>query len=66
MELTLNMKEYSHIHLINFTVTKVLLLTIEDIKISLITFNMHCSNSNVNLDKNKYPVQYLPNFRNFC
>ena len=49
-----------------YVVTKLILPTTEDIKFLPITFDMHCSYLNVNLNQNKYPAQHLPNIRNFC
>ena len=49
-----------------YVVTKFNLPTIEDITFLLIMFDSHCSYLNVNLHKSRYPVQHLPNFRNFC
>ena len=57
---------FSHLFAGFYVVTKFILPTIEDFKILLITFDTHCSYLNVNLDKNKYPIQHLPNIKNFC
>ena len=55
----------SHSFDIFFVVTKCILPTIEDIKISPITFNTECSYLNIKLDKNTYVVKHLPNIRFF-
>ena len=47
-------------------VAKFILPIIEDIEFLLISFDSHCSNLDVYLHKNEYPVQHLPNIRNFC
>ena len=60
------MRECSHFFDRFYVVTKFILLTIEYIKISPITYDLHCSYLNVNLGRNKYPVHHLPNIRNFC
>ena len=49
-----------------YVVTKFILPTIKDITFLPITFDMHCSYLNVNVNKNKYPVQHLSNIRNLC
>ena len=40
--------------------------TIEDIKFSPIEFDSECNYLNIDLDKHRYRVHYLPNIRNFC
>ena len=49
-----------------YVVTKFILPTIEDVKCLQITFDSNCTYLNVNLDKNRYSVQHLPNIKNFC
>ena len=49
-----------------YAITKYILPTIEDIKISLITFDTECSYLHIKLDKNTHAVKHLPNIRNFC
>ena len=46
-------------------VTKFILQTIEDIKISPITFDMEISYLNIKLVKNTHAVKHLPNIINF-
>ena len=49
-----------------YVVTKCILPTIGDIKISPITFDMECSYLNIQLDKNTHEVKHLPIIRNIC
>ena len=48
-----------------YVVTKFILPTIEDIKISLITFDMECSYLHIKLYKNTHVVKHLPKIINF-
>ena len=48
-----------------YVVTKFILPTIKDVKFSLIDLDSKCNYVNVDLDKHRYPVHYLPNIRNF-
>ena len=49
-----------------YEVTKFILSSIEDIKISPIMFDMECSYLHIKLDKNTNAVKNLPNIRNCC
>ena len=49
-----------------FVVTKYILPTIEDVKFLPINCDSDCNYLNVNLDKNRYPVQHHTNIRNIC
>ena len=46
-----------------YVVTKFILPTVKDIKFSPIDFDLECNYINIHLDKHRYPVHYLPNFR---
>ena len=48
-----------------FYVTKFIFSTIDDIKISPITFDIKCSYLHIILDRNIHAVKQLPNIRNF-
>ena len=40
--------------------------TIEDLKFSPIDFDSECNYLNVDLDRHRYPIHYLPNIENLC
>ena len=46
-----------------YVVTKFILPTIKDFEISPIDFDSECYYLNVDLDKHRYLVHYLPNIR---
>ena len=48
-----------------YVVTKFILPTIKDLKFSPNDFDSECNYLNVDLDKHRYPVCYLPNIKNF-
>ena len=49
-----------------YVVTKFILPTINDPNFSPIDFDSECSYLNVDLKMHRYPMQYLPNIKNFC
>ena len=61
------MRECFHVHFDRFYVVATFILpTIDDIKISPITFDMKCNYLCIQLDKNTHAVKHLHNIRNFC
>ena len=49
-----------------FVVMQFILPTIEDLKFLLIEFDSNCNYLNVNLNRNHFPNQLIPNIKNFC
>ena len=49
-----------------YVVTKFILPTVDDLKFSLLDFDSECSYLNIDLKRNRYPTQCLPNIKNFC
>ena len=49
-----------------YVVTKFILPTSEDPKLSPIDFHSECNYLNVDLDRHRYPIHYLPNIKNLC
>ena len=49
-----------------YVVTKFILPTTEDLKFLSIKFDSACNYLNVDLSRNKFPTQYIPNIKNFC
>ena len=49
-----------------YVVTRFALPTIKDLKFSQIKFDSNCSYLDVDVNKSKFPTQYLPNIKNFC
>ena len=49
-----------------YVVMKFVLTTNEVLKCSPIGFDSNCSYLNVDINRSKFPTQYLPNIRNFC
>ena len=56
----------SHSFDIFYVVTKFILPTIKDLKFLPIKFDSTCNYLNVDLSRNKFPMQYIPNIENFC
>ena len=49
-----------------FVAMKFVLPTMEDLKFSPIEFDSTCNYLNVHLDREHFPTQFIPNFRNYC
>ena len=49
-----------------YVVTKFILPAMDDLEFSPIDHNSECSYWNVDLSRYRYPIQYLPNIKNFC
>ena len=49
-----------------YVVTKFILPIVEDIMLLPINMDTYYNYLNVNLDKNRYPVQHLPNIKKIC
>ena len=49
-----------------YVVTKFILPTIKDLKFSPIDLDSECNYLNADLDRHRYPINYLPNIKNCC
>ena len=49
-----------------YVVMKFVLTTMEDLKFLPIEFDSTCHYLNVNVERNHFPNQFIPNFKNYC
>ena len=49
-----------------YVVTKFILPTLDDHKFSPFDFDSECNYLNVDLDRHRYAIYYLPNIKNIC
>ena len=49
-----------------YVTIKFILPTIKDLAFLSIEFDSSCNYLNVDLSRNKFPTQYIPNIKNFC
>ena len=49
-----------------WVVTKFLLPTMDNLTFSPFDFDSECNYWNVDLNRHRYPTQYIPNIKNYC
>ena len=60
-------KRSASAHLFNrfYVVMNFFLPTMEDVEFSPIKFDLTCNNLNINVNRNQFPTQFIPNFNKY-